>query len=109
MVTSSTLPYFLVAMVADAQTYFIGHHGNQCTIPFYWCYGNLSRSLLSPLPPPLLTCTDRNFFHDKNNTNPVAVAKMVEYIRAQVLHMDSTDSHQLLREGEMKFLPPTVS
>ena len=51
----------------------------------------------------------RNFFRDKEKTDPVAVAKMVEYIRAQVLRMDSTDSRQLLQQGRMKFIPPTVS
>lgn len=47
----------------------------------------------------------RNMFHDKQNTDAIKLAEMVDYVRRQVRHLDRLDSKQFLETGEVKWLP----
>jgi len=48
----------------------------------------------------------RNMVFDKNqDTEPVRLAVMVEYVRKQVWHMDQVDSKALVEEGIISLLP----
>ena len=60
----------------------------------------------------LVTCIlfhYRVFVYDKDCTDPVVLAVMVNYIRAQVKQMDTSDSHSLLRLAKMNTIPLTIS
>lgn len=47
----------------------------------------------------------RNMFHDKQHTDAIKLAEMVDYVRRQVCHLDRLDSKQLLETGEICWLP----
>ena len=48
----------------------------------------------------------RNIVFDKErDTDPVMLAKMVDYIRRQVLHMDCLDSNRMIDAGSISLLP----
>ncbi len=47
----------------------------------------------------------RNMFHNKKNTDASNLASFVEYIRKQVLHLESIDSERLFTTGEIEWLP----
>ena len=47
----------------------------------------------------------RNLIRDKDETDPVQLAKVVEYMRKQVQHMDQLDSELLTTTGKIKLLP----
>ena len=50
----------------------------------------------------------RHLVHDKESgTDPAQIAKLVEYVRKQVLHMDALDSKALLDNGTVTMLPFT--
>ena len=49
----------------------------------------------------------RNLIVDKAQTDPIQLARMVEYIRKQVHHMDSIESQQILNIGSVTLLPFT--
>ena len=55
------------------------------------------------LPPPLFLC--RNLIGDKTATDPSQLARVVEYMRRQVQHMDHLDSEQLMTKGNITLLP----
>ncbi len=42
---------------------------------------------------------------DQDKTDPVQLAKMVEYVRKQVLYMDKLDSGPLKETGAITLLP----
>ncbi|XP_028404687.1 ubiquinol-cytochrome-c reductase complex assembly factor 1-like [Dendronephthya gigantea] len=47
----------------------------------------------------------RNMFHNKKNTDASNLANFVEYVRKQVLHLESIDSEKLFITGEIEWLP----
>ena len=47
----------------------------------------------------------RNLIRDKDETDPAQLAKVVEYMRKQVQHMDQLDSELLTTTGKIKLLP----
>jgi cytochrome b pre-mRNA-processing protein 3 len=47
----------------------------------------------------------RNMFHNKKNTDASNLARFVEYVRKQVLHLENIDSEKLLTTGEIEWLP----
>lgn len=47
----------------------------------------------------------RNMIFEKSDTDPTHLAKMVDYIRRQVQHMDKQDSKALLERGSISLLP----
>ena len=51
----------------------------------------------------------RNLVNDKMNTDPVAIARMVSYIRSQVREMDGTGTEDVRRNGIMNMLPLSLS
>lgn len=44
-------------------------------------------------------------FDKQQDTDPVKLAKMVDYVRRQVQHMDKLDTKSLLETGSIKLLP----
>ena len=46
----------------------------------------------------------RNLIHDKSSTDPAQLARLVDYVRRQVKHMDGLDSEHLLNDGRIKLL-----
>jgi len=47
----------------------------------------------------------RNLIGDKTATDPSQLARVVEYVRRQVQHMDRLDSEQLMTKGNITLLP----
>lgn len=47
----------------------------------------------------------RNMLFDRTSADPTQLAKMVEYVRRQVQHMDRQDSKALLERGTITLLP----
>ena len=47
----------------------------------------------------------RNLIGDKAATDPAQLARIVEYVRRQVQHMDHLESEQLLTKGNITLLP----
>ena len=47
----------------------------------------------------------RNLFHNKKNTDASNLASFVEYVRKQVVHLESIDTEELLATGEIEWLP----
>lgn len=43
-------------------------------------------------------------FDKPRDTDPVRLAKMVEYVRKQIKHMDQLDSKELLEKGSLTLL-----
>jgi cytochrome b pre-mRNA-processing protein 3 len=46
-----------------------------------------------------------NLFEDKSKLDPLAIAQMVSYVRAQVKHLDAVTSAELFSGPSVKFLP----
>ena len=51
----------------------------------------------------------RNLIQDKSNTDPSQLARLMEYVRSQVKHMDRLDSERLLTDGRIQILPFTAT
>ena len=47
----------------------------------------------------------RNLVQDKSSTDPSELARLVEYVRSQVKHMDKLDSEHILTNGHIQLLP----
>ena len=47
----------------------------------------------------------RNMFHDKKNTDAENLAKFVDYVRRQIVHLENINSEVLLTTGQIEWLP----
>ena len=47
----------------------------------------------------------RNLIQDKSSTDPSELARLVEYVRSQVKHMDKLNSQHILTNGHIQLLP----
>ena len=68
--------------------------------------GFVTPCVLSILEPCPYLC--RHLIQEKESgTDPTQIARLVEYVRKQVLHMDAIDSKELLDNGTITMLPFT--
>lgn len=52
-----------------------------------------------------ITLVCRNLFYNKERTDAEQLARLVEYVRKNVQHLDNISSEQILCDGNITWLP----
>ena len=52
-----------------------------------------------------ITLVCRNLFYNKERTDAEQLARLVEYVRKNVQHLDNISSEQILSDGNITWLP----
>lgn len=64
-----------------------------------------SRNRYSTIVVVLISLSCRNLFYNKERTDAEQLARLVEYVRKNVQHLDNISSEQILCDGNITWLP----